>query len=85
MNASPSPPDLARAATGAAAVAIVVAVVALLASLCWHQLGRVALLALLAVPLVRNAVIVVRGRGAERRWALVGAALLAATVLVSLR
>jgi hypothetical protein len=84
MNASPASPALAREATGAAAVAVVVAVVALVASLFWHQLGRWALLALLAVPLVRNAVILLRGRGAERVWALVGAALLAATVLVSL-
>jgi hypothetical protein len=76
---------LAREATGAAAVAVVVAVAALLASWVWPTLAPDALLLLLAVPLVRNAVIVVRGRGAERAWAAVGAALLVVTVVATSR
>jgi hypothetical protein len=72
-------------ATTASAVAALVALAALLAALAWPALSTTAMVLLLAVPLVRNVVIVALARGAERWLAATGIVLLVATVLQALR
>ena len=82
---TPETSTVAARATMAAAVAVVLAVIALLAALASPQLARPALLLLLAVPLVRNAVIALWGTPRERVLAAVGAAMLLGTMAWSLR
>jgi hypothetical protein len=67
--------DVMVGATSAAAATAVVALLVLLASLFWPGLQRPGLLVLLAVPLVRNAVLVFGAR-TDRGVAFLGSVLL---------
>ena len=80
-----SPTTVVARATTAAAVTALVALAALLAALVWPTLSRPALVSLLAVPVVRNAVLAAGARGGERLLAAVGVAMLIVTAVLALR
>jgi len=82
-----STPGTIVAATTASASAAVVALVVLVAAALWPSevLARVGLGLLFAVPVVRNSVVVWRGRGLERGLAVAGIVLVVVVAAVAFR
>ena len=80
-----STPGTIVAATTASASAAVVALVLLVVAALWPSelLARIGLGLLFAVPVVRNSVVVWRGRGLERGLAMVGVALVVVVAAVA--
>ena len=83
--APPIDPRALRTITTITAVAAVVAGALLVTAHFVPALGAPGLLALFAVPVVRNVVVVVLTRGADRWLGLLGALIVAVVIVVALR